>query len=221
MAHEMLTNQHGSLSYVCCTKLNQSDSLKQFHAFHRPAGHGQLFSSIEHDIRFPLTAFNEDAYGCTISHRLYPLVIICRALNTEMIKYAPPSLPLFSSISNEFVSRSPSTICGTTANCHTTATTTALPTFDQYHIILASIKLLRLNNNTSDHPSIVLLSQKHVYHGMVFKLFELYGIENHPSKFSSTNPINERRKVSPRKKPVMKVVSTSTISENEPFMPHR
>ena len=86
MVHETTTNSNGSLSYVCCTKLNRSDTFKQCHAFTRPAGHGQLFSSIQHDIRFPLSALNEESYGCTISNRLYPVVIVCRALNTELTK---------------------------------------------------------------------------------------------------------------------------------------
>ena len=94
---------------------------------------------------------------------------------------------------------------------------TSFPTFDQYHIVLATIKLLRLNNTTSDRASLVLLSQKHVYNGMVFKLFELYGLENHPSRFATASQ-NDRRKISGHKKPLMKVVSTSTIAENEPFI---
>lgn len=86
MAHEMINQQNGSLSYVCCTKLNSNEAIKQSYAFHRPAGHGQIFSSLEHDIRFPLNAFDEDAYGCSISQRLYPLVMICRSLNVDLIK---------------------------------------------------------------------------------------------------------------------------------------
>ena len=93
------------------------------------------------------------------------------------------------------------------------AATRVLPTFDQYHIILASIKLLRLSNDYTEHGSIVLLSQKHIYNGILFKFFDLYGIENHP--------LNKRRKVAVRKKPVTKVVSTSTISENEPSISQR
>jgi hypothetical protein len=90
------------------------------------------------------------------------------------------------------------------------------PTFDQFHIVLATIKLLRLNDTTlpitPDRVSIVLLNQKHVYNGIVFKLFEFYGIENHPSKFS-TNNHNDRQK-----KSLTKIVPTSTINENEPFL---
>ena len=86
MAHETITNSNGALSYVCCTKLNRSDTFKQCHAFIRPAGHGQIFSSIQHDIRFSLSALNEESYGCTISHRLYPIVIVCQALNNELTK---------------------------------------------------------------------------------------------------------------------------------------
>jgi len=55
------------------------------------------------------------------------------------------------------------------------------------------------------------LNQKHVYNGIIFKLFEFYGIENHPSKISSNN--NDRRK-----KSFIKVVTTPTINENEPFI---
>jgi hypothetical protein len=116
--------------------------------------------------------------------------------------------------------RSPSTICGTTINHHTTAATTSIPTFDQFHIVLATVKLLRLNTTTtisSERASLVLLSQKHVYNGIIFKLFELYGLENHLSK-SSTNNINDRRKISTRKKSFIKLVTTSAISENESFL---
>ena len=86
MAHEVNTNSSGSLSYMCCTKLNQSDTFKQYYTFSRPAGHGQKFSSVEHDIRFPLSAFNEEHYGCHVTNRLYPVVIVCRAMNTELTK---------------------------------------------------------------------------------------------------------------------------------------
>jgi hypothetical protein len=92
------------------------------------------------------------------------------------------------------------------------------PTFDQFHIVLARVKYLQLNHTiTSDRASIILLSQKHVYNGIVFNLFELYGIENHPSKFSKNNLV-DRRQISPRKKPLIKSVTTPTISENEPFL---
>jgi hypothetical protein len=109
--------------------------------------------------------------------------------------------------------RSPSTICGTTVNHDTPATMTVFPKFDQFHIILATVKYRRLSNSTTitpDRASIVLLSQKHVYNGIVFKLYELYGIENHPS--------NDRQKISRRKKSLNKVVTTPTICENEPFL---
>jgi hypothetical protein len=86
MAHEVNTNNQGSLSYMCCTNTNQLDTFKQYYAFTRPAGYGQVFSSIQHDIRFPLSALNEQHYGCTITNRLYPVVIVCKATNTELIK---------------------------------------------------------------------------------------------------------------------------------------
>jgi hypothetical protein len=86
MAHEVNTNNNGSLSYICCKKINQVDTFKQYYAFIRPAGHGQIFSSIKHDIRFPLSALNEEHYRCTMTNRLYPIVIICKAINTELIK---------------------------------------------------------------------------------------------------------------------------------------
>jgi hypothetical protein len=111
--------------------------------------------------------------------------------------------------------RSPSTICGTTVDHHTTATTTILPTFDQYHIVLATVKYLQLAKPvTPDRVSIILLSQKHVYNGIVFKLYEFYGIENPPSKFST----NDRWKISTRKKSLIKIVTAPTLSENEPFL---
>ena len=86
MAHEVNTNNQGSLSYMCCTKTNQLDTFKQSYAFNRPAGHGQIFSSIQHDIGFPLSALNEEHYGCTMTNRLYPIVIVCKAINTELIR---------------------------------------------------------------------------------------------------------------------------------------
>jgi hypothetical protein len=121
-----------------------------------------------------------------------------------------------------FCHRSPSTICGSTITEHTTVVTTSFPIFDQFHIVLATIKLVRLNNTptttiTPDRVSIVLLNQKHVYNGIVFKLFELYGIDNHPSK-STSNHNNERRKGAARKKSLIRVVTTPTIDENQPFL---
>jgi len=140
---------------------------------------------------FLYLVLNESHHTCTIKSRVYPIVILCREINSELLK-------------------NPSTICGTTITEHSIG-----PTFDQYHIVLATIKLLRLNNPTStitpDRVSIILLNQKHVYNGIVYKLYELYGIENHPSKFSTNN--NNRRK-----KSLVKVVTTPTINENEPFI---
>lgn len=92
--------------------------------------------------------------------------------------------------------RNPSTI----VNDHVT-----VPIFDQYHIILATIKLTT-SINIPDRVSIILLNQKHVYNGIVFKLFELYGIENPPSK-----------NVQQRKKSLSKILTTLT-NENEPFI---
>lgn len=86
MAHEMITNNHSSLSYVCCTKLNQLDTFKQYYAFTCPPGYGQAFSELHHDIRFPLTALSEEHYGCKITNRLYPLVIVCKAMSADLIK---------------------------------------------------------------------------------------------------------------------------------------
>ncbi len=120
-----------------------------------------------------------------------------------------------------FIYRSPSAICGTTVDHHSTAAATVFPTFDQYHIILATVKYLRLNSTTTvtpDRVSIVLLHQKHIYNGMVFKLYEFYGIENPPpSKFSS-HTLNDRRKIPARKKSLIKVGTTPMISENESFL---
>lgn len=86
MVHEVNTNNNGSLSYTCCTKTDPSDTFKQYYAFTRPAGHGQRFSSINHDIRFPLSALDEEQYRCTMTSRLYPIVIVCKAINVELIK---------------------------------------------------------------------------------------------------------------------------------------
>ena len=52
---------------------------------------------------------------------------------------------------------------------------------------------------------------------ILFKLFEFYGIENHPSKML-THSLNDRHQKLTRKKTLMKVVTTPTISENEPFL---
>ncbi|CAF2378595.1 unnamed protein product [Rotaria sp. Silwood2] len=201
MAHEVYANNNGTLSYMCCRKVNQLDRVKQCYAFTRPAGHGQIFSSSKLDILFPLSVMNEEHYGCAITERLYPIVIVCKAIKADLIK-------------------SPKTICGTMVDQYSNVTTTVFPTFDQYHIVLATVKYFQLNNRTttinSDHASIVLLSQKHVYNGIIFKLFELYGIENHQLKFS-TNNLNDRRKVSTRKKSLIKIVTAPTISELESF----
>jgi hypothetical protein len=86
MAHEVNKNNNETLSYVCCTKINPLDTFKQYHAFTRPAGHGQIFSSIQHDIRFQLSALNEEHYGCSMTNRLYPVVVVCRAINTELTR---------------------------------------------------------------------------------------------------------------------------------------
>ena len=194
MAHEMHTQNQGALSYICCNKINQSDTFKQYYAFSRSAGYGQKFSSIKHDIQFPLSIFNEEQYRCKITHRLYPIVIICKSITSE-------------------IARSPSTICGTTVDHHVPATTTVLPTFDQYHIILSTVKYLRINPQeiSLDRASIILLNQKHVYNGIVFKLFEFYGIVNPPANYSSMQVQNSRKKL------LIKVVTTSTLSENDPL----
>lgn len=86
MAHETYTNNNGSLSYICCAKLNHLDTFKQFHVFNRSAGHGQNFSAIPNDVRFPLSILNEDHHTCTIKTRVYPLVIVCREINVELIQ---------------------------------------------------------------------------------------------------------------------------------------
>lgn len=86
MAHEIKSNNNGSLSYMCCRKVNQLDKFKQSHVFISAAGHRQLFSSIKHDIRFPLSVLNEEHYGCTMTERLYPIVIVCKAINNDLIK---------------------------------------------------------------------------------------------------------------------------------------
>lgn len=86
MAHETYASNNGSLSYTCCNKTNQLDLFKQYYAFSRPAGYGQIFSSIKNDVRFPLSIVNDEHHGCTITDRLYPVVIVCKAINTEIIK---------------------------------------------------------------------------------------------------------------------------------------
>lgn len=63
----------------------------------------------------------------------------------------------------------------------------------------------------------VLVSQKHVYNGIVFKLYELYGLENPPAKFLASNTV-DRPKASRAKKSLIKAVTTPTLSENEPFL---
>lgn len=158
LAHEQYMNDNGSLSYVCC---NQSESIKYSYAFDRPAGHGQVFSSIDHQIRIPLEILTENHHNCTLKTRVYPIVIICREMNFNIVKNPPDS---------------------------------TTPVFNQYHIILATVRHLQLNE-TSDHISIVLLNQKHVYNGIIFKLFEFYGIENHPS-ICQTTKTNQKRNAS-------------------------
>ena len=110
-----------------------------------------------------------------------------------------------------------------TAHHHTTASATVIPTFDQYHIILATVKFRRSNSTSvssdknSDSTSIALLSQKHVYNGIIFKLYEFYGLENPLSKFRR-NHVTERQKLVCQKKSLFKVVTTPTLFENEPFI---
>lgn len=105
-------------------------------------------------------------------------------------------------------------------NHHSDVTTTVCPKFDQYHIVLATVKHFQFNNRSTiptDHSSIILLSQKHIYNGIVFKLYEIYGTENHHLKFSTNNP-HERRKNAARKKPLIKAVTTPSIVNNEPLL---
>ncbi|CAF0847175.1 unnamed protein product [Adineta ricciae] len=187
MAHEVSTSNNGSLSYVCCNQLTDSDTVKRAYVFNRPAGHGQLFSLISDDIRFPLSLLNDDHHSCTVKTRVYPIVIVCRELTSEITKTIPEQIASF-------------------------------PTFNQYHIVLATIRSLRCNDTklpiTPDRVSILLLSQKHVYNGIVFKLFELYGIENSPSKFNS-NDHRTRKKHS-----LVQIVPSIPTSESEPFLKH-
>ena len=86
MVHEVHTSNHGTLSYICCKKMHQLDTFKQYYAFIRTAGYGQRFSSIKHDIRFRLSDLDERNYKCAITNRLYPIVIVCKAINTDLIK---------------------------------------------------------------------------------------------------------------------------------------
>ncbi|CAF3891382.1 unnamed protein product [Rotaria magnacalcarata] len=203
MAHEIHAHNIGSLSYMCCTKTKQSATFEQYHAFSRPAGHGQVFSSVKHDIRFPLSVVNEEHYGCTMAERLYPIVIVCKAINTKLIK-------------------NPKTICGTVVNHHEDVSTTVFPKFDQHHIVLATVRYFQLNSRTttttaipSDHASVILLSQKHVFNGIIFKLFEIYGTENHHHFKFATNNVHDRWKNTARRKLLIKAVTTSSIAKNE------
>jgi hypothetical protein len=86
MAHELYTNNSGSLSYVCCTKSSHLDTFKQCYAFNRPAGYGQIFSSVQNDIRFPVSVLNESHHSCTIKNRVYPVVIVCQELTSKLTK---------------------------------------------------------------------------------------------------------------------------------------
>jgi hypothetical protein len=86
LVHESYTNNNGSLSYVCCTKLSHLDTFKQCYAFNRSAGHGQIFSSIPNDIHFPLSILNENHHNCTIKSRVYPIVIVCREINSQILR---------------------------------------------------------------------------------------------------------------------------------------
>lgn len=86
MAHEVYTNHSGSLSYISCKKSNQSNKFKQYYVFNRDAGHGQIFSSVPNDIRLPLSALNGNHHNCTIKSRVYPIVIVCREINSFLTK---------------------------------------------------------------------------------------------------------------------------------------
>ena len=121
--------------------------------------------------------------------------------------------------------RSPSTICGTTIIGHPTATALSFPKFDQYHIVLATVKLLQLNTATStvppDRVSVALINQKHVYNGIVFKLFEIYSIENHSLKLlrnNKRNNYNDKQIVSKRNKSLSEMIKASFTDENKPFL---
>lgn len=96
-----------------------------------------------------------------------------------------------------------------------------MTSFDQYHIVLGTIKVLRLTDSiseiTPDRVTILLLNQKHVYNGIIFKLFEIYSIENHPSKFLKTSN-TDNRNTSKENPSIIKVITTSTIDEAEPFL---
>ena len=47
---------------------------------------GKDSHQLKHDIRFPLAALTEEHYGCAMKDRLYPVVIVCKAINAELIK---------------------------------------------------------------------------------------------------------------------------------------
>lgn len=87
MAHEVYSSNNGSLSYISCKKSSYLSTLKQYYVFNRPAGHGQIFSSIPNDIRLPLSVLNESHHDCTIKTRVYPIVIVCREINFSLNKY--------------------------------------------------------------------------------------------------------------------------------------
>lgn len=189
MAHEIWASNSGALSYVCCEQNSHSHAFQRAYAFNRPAGYGQVFSSLPNDVRFPLSLMSEQRFYCSCKTRTYPIVIVCREINDDSV------------------------VPGNT----TVATTAASsPTFDQYHIVQATIRVLRSAEAnapvTPDRVSVLLLSQKHVYNGIVFKLFELYGAENQPAKPpSSDQPAR-------KKNSLVQVVATTMINEREPFL---
>ena len=83
MAHEQYSPNHGSLSYISC---QQSDAFQRTYIFDRSAGYGQMFSSVTNDVRFPLSIFTELHQNCTMKTRIYPIVILCREMNTDVVK---------------------------------------------------------------------------------------------------------------------------------------
>lgn len=81
MAHEQYSTNNGSLSYTCCSK-----SPEQCYVFNRSAGYGQVFSDVPNDLRVPLSIFTDPHPNCTMKTRVYPIVIVCRELNTRSLK---------------------------------------------------------------------------------------------------------------------------------------
>ncbi|CAF0762364.1 unnamed protein product [Didymodactylos carnosus] len=161
------------LKYTCCTKT--SDIFKQYYSFTFNRGYQQLFS--KKNVRFTISVMKKSF----CSTPTIPIVIICRSMDYDMSNIIhSPTTDLSSNHSNDSTS------------------------FDQqYHIVSATVKFLNDDNKTPRSSAVLtVLQQKHVVNGILFELYEIYGVEN--TRSSSDKKIKlldtvERRKSLSRK----------------------